>query len=91
MNLRLVQKMQKIIVLPDIVYYYIYRPRTVMSNEPMINRDFMRIYHETFNKSISVEYRDKAQAAIICFWLFRYWRVFIEKIKLIIKYNRNFY
>ena len=84
MNLRLGQKARRIILLPDIVYYYIWRPGSAVSNEPMLNKNYRNAYSKFFNESISCEYRKKLKIAITCFWIGKYWKVLKAMIKNIV-------
>lgn len=84
MNLRLGQNMRKVILLPDVVYYYVWTPSSAMSKISSLDKSYKRIYINTFNNSIRPEYYNVLRGAIINFRLRRYWRRLKNKVRKII-------
>lgn len=84
MNLRLAQKVRRIILLPDIVYNYIWYPNSAMSKLSTLDKNYRSVYTKTFFQSISPEYEKALKGAIVSFRIKRIWRLLKMKIKIII-------
>lgn len=65
MNLRLGQKVRRVILLSDIVYHYISRTGSAATNNPMLNKNYRIAYENVFNQSMHEEYRKALSMAII--------------------------
>jgi glycosyltransferase involved in cell wall biosynthesis len=76
MNIRLGQKCRKILLVPDIVYHYIYRSESVIARRKY-NKNYERILTQTLCRSILPENKKLVKTVIV-------WQKWWE-IKLIIK------
>ncbi|MDR2581466.1 MAG: glycosyltransferase [Fibromonadaceae bacterium] len=89
MNLRIGQKARRIILLPNIVYHYIWRAGSAISNKPMLNKNYRIAYYRALDQSIHQEYRKALRAAIIYKKLFIKWRLLKNIIKKMLFGNRR--
>ena len=65
MNIRLGQKVRKVILLPDIVYYYIQRQNSAATQNRFLDQDYRFAFVCVFNQSIYEKYRKSLKIAII--------------------------
>lgn len=84
MNLRLAQNFRRAILLPDIVYNYIWYPNSAMSNLSKLDKKYKKVYEETFNVSISSDNKKYLRGAIFYYYFNKYWRRLKRKIKNIL-------
>mgnify|MGYP000849222560 FL=1 len=92
MNFRLAQKVRLVILLPDIVYFYVWRMGSAVSNNRFLNKKYRRVFFKSFNESVSFEYRKYLQGAIVYFLIVKYWKIVKDMIKKVLPFwSENHY
>lgn len=81
MNIRFAQNARTVVLLPDVVYNYIWRPTSAMSNLSRLDKNYRKIYINTFYTSILPKYKNELRGALIRFRIRRSWRLLKMKIK----------
>ncbi len=89
MNLRLAQKVRKVILLHDVVYYYIWRPSSAMANHSNLNLIYEELYITTTYESIYPEYQKALRGALFCFRIKVYYRFIKRKTQKCLFYKQN--
>ena len=74
MNLRLAQNLRRVVLIPDIVYHYIWTPNSAMSKLSSLDKEYKKTYNIIFIQSISEENQRKLRGTLFYFYLQKYFR-----------------
>lgn len=85
MNLRIGQKATRILLVPDIVYFYVWRPESAMSKVSILDNNYKKNFNSEFRRSFSSKYQRLLKFDIFCFLIKRSLRFFKRKINNYIK------
>jgi glycosyltransferase involved in cell wall biosynthesis len=82
MNIRLGQKAKRIILLPEIVYHYIWRKNSALSNSHNFMRNNKTVMNNLLAMSIRSEYRVILKNSILYYYYVNQWKFIKSIVKL---------
>ena len=92
MNVRLAQKVRKIILLPDIVYHYLLRSSSVSSENDFfkINISYQILWNRIVSQSINKNYKKHLRSTLFYFYCRQLWWLLLKKpIMLLVRNIKN--
>lgn len=85
MNLRVGQKAKRILLVPEVVYFYVWRPTSAMAQVHMLTREYMRAFNRAFSRSFLNSYRKVLRWDLFYFRIRRSFRFLRRRIVFYIK------
>lgn len=89
MNIHLAQKANRIILLPDVVYYYIWRQNSAVSQYRNLERKDRVMMDNLISNSIQAEYKESLKKAIYYYYIIRRWWFVKSIVKRVLKINNK--
>lgn len=85
MNIRLAQKARLVILLPDVVYHYLWRPGSAVSRKSSIGYEIL--WHRILMQSISSDYKKHLRCTMMYFFCRQLWWHLLKKPAMLLKRN----